>query len=176
MSDLFDTDMSYDEFMDKMIDNYIERSSYDEFAMPMSDFFNSIFEISKNRVQETFPLGARVVDGQLQFLLPTDREHTLQATGNEIVVGDHLITVKLLESPPETTMHAGTNGTQRQGDMSSYPPVWATNGASISKTTVPITLDSDILEWFQARGETHQEWINAALRLYVETHKQLAYR
>jgi len=172
MSHLVSLDMSDDEFME-MIDNYIERSSYEEFIMPTSEFFKILFENSRKRVQETFPLAARIVDGELQFLLPTDREDTLQVQGNEILVGDRLITVTLLDSPSET--HRGTNGTQRQGDMSSYVPAWSANGASIPKTTVPIRLDADILEWFQARGETHQEWINAALRLYVETHKQLAY-
>ena len=177
MSHLVSLDMSDDEFIE-MIDNYIERSSYEEFILPTSEFFKMLFDSSRERVEETYPLGARIVDGELQFLLPTDREDTIQVQGNEILVADRLIAVKLLESPPETTMHAGANGTQREGNAvkeSSYVPVWATNGASIPKTTVPISLDSDILEWFQARGETHQEWINAALRLYVETHKQLAY-
>ena len=43
MSHLVSLDMSDEEFME-MIDNYIERSSYEEFAIPTSEFFKNIFE------------------------------------------------------------------------------------------------------------------------------------
>lgn len=178
-------DMSHDEFME-MIDNHIQHSSYQDYEMPVSDFFELLFSTSKKRVQETFPLGARIVEGKLQFLLPTDREHTLQARGNEILVGDQLIVVTL-ESPCGMTKSYGTNGTELSAVTTSqtFDPMQlskgapaqnsSNNGASAPKVTVPINLEPDILEWFQAQGDKCQQRINAALRLYVEAHKEFSH-
>ncbi|MEE8587417.1 MAG: BrnA antitoxin family protein [Acidobacteriota bacterium] len=40
------------------------------------------------------------------------------------------------------------------------------------KVALTACVDPDILEWFQAQGKEYQEIINAALRLYVEAHRQ----
>ena len=39
------------------------------------------------------------------------------------------------------------------------------------RETVTIQLDNDILDWFKAQDDEWQRRIQAALRLYVETHK-----
>jgi hypothetical protein len=36
---------------------------------------------------------------------------------------------------------------------------------------VQLTVDSEVLEWFRAQGDSWSERMNAALRLYVEVHK-----
>ena len=42
------------------------------------------------------------------------------------------------------------------------------------KTSVHLRLDSDIVEWFKARGKGHLTRMNAVLRAYVDTHKRSA--
>ena len=42
------------------------------------------------------------------------------------------------------------------------------------KASVIITMEPDILEWFKAQGQQYQQRINAALRIYVEAHKEIA--
>jgi uncharacterized protein (DUF4415 family) len=37
--------------------------------------------------------------------------------------------------------------------------------------SINITIDSDVLEWFKAQGDTWQQRVNAALRIYAEAHK-----
>lgn len=41
-----------------------------------------------------------------------------------------------------------------------------------SKSTVTLSVDSDVLQWFEAQGEGFQTRINAALRLYAEAHQE----
>jgi uncharacterized protein (DUF4415 family) len=40
------------------------------------------------------------------------------------------------------------------------------------KTSIHLRLDSDIVEWFRARGKGHLTRMNAVLRAYVEAQKQ----
>ena len=42
------------------------------------------------------------------------------------------------------------------------------------KTSVHLRLDSDVVEWFRARGKGHQTRMNAVLRAYVEAQKHCA--
>jgi uncharacterized protein (DUF4415 family) len=42
------------------------------------------------------------------------------------------------------------------------------------KTSVHLRLDSDVVEWFRARGKGHLTRMNAVLRAYVETQKRCA--
>lgn len=44
------------------------------------------------------------------------------------------------------------------------------------KASVIITMERDILEWFKTQGQAYQERINAALRIYVEAHKEFAHQ
>jgi uncharacterized protein (DUF4415 family) len=39
------------------------------------------------------------------------------------------------------------------------------------KTSVHLRLDSDVVEWFRARGKGHLTRMNAVLRAYVEAQK-----
>ena len=41
-----------------------------------------------------------------------------------------------------------------------------------SRVTITMELDSDILEWFKSEGEDWEERVQAALRIYVEAHKE----
>jgi len=40
------------------------------------------------------------------------------------------------------------------------------------KTSIHLRLDSDVAEWFRARGKGHLTRMNAVLRAYVEAQKQ----
>ncbi len=42
------------------------------------------------------------------------------------------------------------------------------------KTSVHLRLDSEVVEWFRARGKGHLTRMNAVLRAYVEAHKRCA--
>ena len=101
------TDMSYDEFL-TVIDNYVERSSRQSAEMsastgmprhasmaPRLTFFELLFENAKQRVEETIPLTGRIVNGELAFTLPPDREATIQTYNNQIVVGNKLLVINL---------------------------------------------------------------------------------
>lgn len=39
------------------------------------------------------------------------------------------------------------------------------------KTSVHLRLDSDVVEWFKAKGKGHLTRMNAVLKAYVEAHK-----
>ncbi|HEX8191069.1 MAG TPA: BrnA antitoxin family protein [Pyrinomonadaceae bacterium] len=40
------------------------------------------------------------------------------------------------------------------------------------KTSVTLTVDDDVLKWFEAQGAEFQQRINAALRIYAEAHQE----
>jgi uncharacterized protein (DUF4415 family) len=42
------------------------------------------------------------------------------------------------------------------------------------KTSVHLRLDSDVVDWFRARGKGHLTRMNAVLRAYVEAQKHCA--
>jgi uncharacterized protein (DUF4415 family) len=42
------------------------------------------------------------------------------------------------------------------------------------KTSVHLRLDSDVVEWFRARGKGHLTRMNAVLRAYMESQKRSA--
>ena len=44
----------------------------------------------------------------------------------------------------------------------------------VGKTSVHLRLDSDVVDWFRARGKGHLTRMNAVLRAYVETQKHCA--
>jgi uncharacterized protein (DUF4415 family) len=41
-----------------------------------------------------------------------------------------------------------------------------------SQVSVAMRVDADLLDWFKAQGEEFESLINAALRSYVEEHKE----
>jgi uncharacterized protein (DUF4415 family) len=40
------------------------------------------------------------------------------------------------------------------------------------KTVVTLSVDDDVLKWFEAQGVEFQHRINAALRIYAEAHQE----
>ncbi|MEW5987830.1 MAG: BrnA antitoxin family protein [Chloroflexota bacterium] len=68
--------------------------------------------------------------------------------------------------------------TDEEIDYSNIPPldeaffdrarVWRPR----QKVTVAVQLDSDVLAWFQAQGDEWEKRMRAALRIYVEAHKE----
>jgi uncharacterized protein (DUF4415 family) len=43
-----------------------------------------------------------------------------------------------------------------------------------SKSTIVLSVDADVLEWFQTQGAQSKVKMNAALRIYAEAHKRAA--
>ncbi len=70
--------------------------------------------------------------------------------------------------------------TDEQIDTSDVPPLddnffsKATLRRSSDKVAVTISLDEDILDWFKAQGDEYRQRMNAALRIYVEAHRDAA--
>jgi uncharacterized protein (DUF4415 family) len=64
-------------------------------------------------------------------------------------------------------------------DTSDIPPLnenffaKATLRKSEHKVPITVDVDSDILDWFKAQGGEYQKWMNAALRIYFEAHRDL---
>lgn len=104
MSEQSITDMNYEQF-ESLVDGYIERSSNEFGEMPASSFFELLFEKMAERVTETIQLEGEIVDNQLVLHLPFDVETAVQVKGNQIVVGDHRIMVKLKGSADYPTVH-----------------------------------------------------------------------
>lgn len=113
MSEKLLTDMSYEEFI-TVIDNFVDRSSRETAEMSASTFFELLFENAKQRVQETIPLTGRIVNGELEFILPSDREATIQTRHNQIVVGDKLLVVSLENGNQPELMTNGSAGGSRE--------------------------------------------------------------
>jgi uncharacterized protein (DUF4415 family) len=40
------------------------------------------------------------------------------------------------------------------------------------KSVVTLSVDDDVLKWFEAQGAEFQQRINAALRIYAEAHQE----
>jgi len=41
-----------------------------------------------------------------------------------------------------------------------------------AKSQVVLSVDNDVLEWFQTQGEEYSKRMNIALRIYAEAHKK----
>uniref|UniRef100_UPI004055A457 BrnA antitoxin family protein n=1 Tax=Candidatus Electronema sp. TaxID=2698783 RepID=UPI004055A457 len=44
-----------------------------------------------------------------------------------------------------------------------------------NKVNVTVTLDEDLLQWFKSASDDWEDRMQAALRLYVETHKAVSF-
>jgi len=69
--------------------------------------------------------------------------------------------------------------TDEQIDTSEIPPLDEEFFARAvvqtpGKTTIALSVDADVLEWFRAQGKRSQEKMNAALRIYAEAHQRAA--
>jgi uncharacterized protein (DUF4415 family) len=47
-----------------------------------------------------------------------------------------------------------------------------TGGCPKGKTAVALSVDDDVLKWFEAQGAEFQQRVNAALRIYAEAHQE----
>jgi uncharacterized protein (DUF4415 family) len=70
--------------------------------------------------------------------------------------------------------------TDEEIDTSDIPPLddafFARAGRRLPHSKVPVTVDvdADVLDWYKAQGESYQQRMNAALRIYAEAHKELS--
>jgi uncharacterized protein (DUF4415 family) len=68
--------------------------------------------------------------------------------------------------------------TDQQIDTSDIPPLDNSFFARAQwrvlkgKTTITLTVDNDVLKWFEAQGPAFQQRINAALRIYADAHQE----
>jgi uncharacterized protein (DUF4415 family) len=67
---------------------------------------------------------------------------------------------------------------QKTVDTSDIPEVGDWDGAERGrfyrpvKKQVTLRIDADVISWFKSRGDKYQTKINAALREYIEQHRQ----
>jgi hypothetical protein len=94
MSEKLITDMSYGEF-ESLIDSYIDRSAQEGDEMPAATFFELLFEQAARRVKETIEVEGDIVGDQLILRVPAGVETAVQVRGNEILVGNQRIVVRL---------------------------------------------------------------------------------
>jgi hypothetical protein len=94
MSEKLITEMSYGEF-ESLVDNYIDRSAQVDDEMPASTFFELLFEQAARRVKETIEVEGDIVGDQLILRVPPGVETAVQVRGNEILVGNQRIVVRL---------------------------------------------------------------------------------
>ena len=83
-----------------------------------------------------------------------------------------------MNKPSQTDWERIDKLTDEEIDTSDIPPLddwfFAKARLRMPRTRVSVTVDVDIdlLEWSKARGEEFESVINAALRNYVESHKE----
>jgi uncharacterized protein (DUF4415 family) len=83
-----------------------------------------------------------------------------------------------LYKPSETDWARIDNMADEEIDTSDIPPLddefftkaqWR---MPKRKTAVTLSVDDDVLKWFEAQGAEFQQRINAALRIYAEAHQE----
>ena len=83
-----------------------------------------------------------------------------------------------LKKPSETDWARIDNMTDEEIDTSDIPPLDEAFFAAAQwrlpkrKTTVTLSVDDDVLKWFESQGAEFQQRINAALRIYAEAHQE----
>ena len=89
------------------------------------------------------------------------------------------MSVKNLKKPSETDWARIDRMTDEEIDTSDSPPLddeffakaeWR---MPAEKTAVTLSVDSDVLKWFEAQGADFQYRVNAALKIYAEAHKEM---
>jgi len=87
--------------------------------------------------------------------------------------------VKNMNRPSETDWARIDAMTDEMIDTSEIPPLTdeffakATLRMPRPSVTVTIHVEPEVLEWFKAQGDDYDRRMNAALRIYVEAHKDL---
>lgn len=88
------------------------------------------------------------------------------------------MSVKDLKKPSETNWERINQMTDEEIDTSDIPPLDDAFFARAQwrmpkeKTAVMLSVDDDVLKWFEAQGAEFQQRINAALRIYAEAHQK----
>lgn len=83
-----------------------------------------------------------------------------------------------LKKPSETDWARIDSMTDEEIDTSDIPPLDEEFFARARwrmpkrKTAVTLSVDDDVLAWFEAQGAEFQQRINAALRIYVAAHQE----
>jgi uncharacterized protein (DUF4415 family) len=83
-----------------------------------------------------------------------------------------------LKKPSETDWARIDSMTDEEIDTSDIPPLDDEFFAVAQwrmpkrKTAVTLSVDDDVLKWFEAQGAEFQQRINAALRIYAEAHQE----
>ncbi len=83
-----------------------------------------------------------------------------------------------LKKPSETDWARIDSMTDEEIDTSDIPPLDDEFFARAQwrmpkrKTAVTLSVDDDVLKWFEAQGAEFQQRINAALRIYAEAHQE----
>jgi uncharacterized protein (DUF4415 family) len=85
---------------------------------------------------------------------------------------------KNLKKPSETDWARIDQMTDDDIDTSDIPPLddefftKAELQVPENKTAVTLSVDSEVLEWFESQGADFQPRVNAALRIYAEAHQE----
>lgn len=83
-----------------------------------------------------------------------------------------------LKKPSETDWGRIDAMADEEIDVSDIPPLDEEFFAKAQwrmpkrKTAVTLSVDDDVLQWFEAQGAEFQQRINAALRIYAEAHRE----
>ena len=83
-----------------------------------------------------------------------------------------------LKQPSETDWARIDSMTEEENDTSDIPPLTDEFFATAEwrlpqrKTAVTLSVDDDVLAWFEAQGAEFQQRINAALRIYAAAHQE----
>jgi uncharacterized protein (DUF4415 family) len=83
-----------------------------------------------------------------------------------------------LKKPSETNWARVSEMADEEINTSDIPPLDETFFANArlrrpeKKVSITLDVDADVLEWFKAQGEDFQHRINAALKIYAESHKE----
>ena len=86
--------------------------------------------------------------------------------------------VKNLKKPSETDWARIDQMTDEEIDTSDSPPLDDDFFARAQwrmpekKTAVTLSIDSEVLKWFEAQGADFQQRVNAALKIYAQAHQE----
>ena len=88
------------------------------------------------------------------------------------------MSVKNLQKPSKTDWARIDRMTDEEIDISDSPPLDDDFFARAEwrmpekKTAVTLSVDSEVLKWFEAQGADFQHRVNAALKIYAEAHQE----
>ncbi len=86
--------------------------------------------------------------------------------------------IRNLKKPSETDWERIDQMTDEEIDTSDSPPLEDDFFARAQwrmpekKTAVTLSIDSEVLKWFEGQGTDFQHRVNAALKIYAEAHQE----